>query len=384
MKLLVVSHPCIMSVNQAFYAEVERLTGWDLTLVVPALWRNEYGEAHRPQRFRELRGRLLELPVIPLGNIPLHVYRSRLGKVLRRERPDAVYVHHEPYALSTIQFYMASRFNGGGCPIGFYAAQNLLKRYPAPIVAAERWVYRRSAFAFPVTQEALDVLREKGYQGPATVLPLPLDLELYRPRPQEAEALRRELGLPETGCVLGYVGRLVEEKGIDDLLQALSGAREKRWELLLIGQGPMEAALRESVERLGLSGRVHFLGYVPHESAPAYLALLDLLILPSRTRPHWKEQFGRVLLEALACGTPVLGSDSGSIPSVIAATGGGLTFPEGDIDALMDLLNLLIDDPAGRIALADQGRKAVRNQFSQEAVARRFADTIVSALGEAG
>ena len=85
---------------------------------------------------------------------------------------------------------------------------------------------------------------------------------------------------------------------------------------------------KKSSTAAGSGERLTFLGYVPHEDVPSYLAHLDLVVLPSETQPNWKEQFGRILIEAMACGTPVLGSDLAEIPSVIRTTGGGRVFAE--------------------------------------------------------
>lgn len=382
MKLLVVSHPCVTNTNQAFYAEVERLTGWALTLVVPTRWRSAYGPV-QPQRWPTLQGDLLPLPTIASGNIPLHVYRVRFSAFLRQLRPDAIYMHHEPYALATQQVYLANQATTR-VPIGVYAAQNIYKRYPMPLAAMERWVLRRTAFAFPVSSEAEAVIRRKGYQGIAPVLPLALDTNVYSPQPDKADLLRGELGIKKQALVIGYVGRLAEEKGLLTLLDALSDLADLNWHLVLIGGGPQEQVLRKRSRDLGLDMRVIFVGYVPHGQISPYLSLFDLLVLPSVTGPHWKEQFGRVLIEAMACGTPVLGSDSGEIPFLIGTTGGGEIAPEGDVRAWGIALRRLLLDPVHRTNLARKGRQQVCEAYGQEVLASRFVETVESAVARSG
>ena len=102
---------------------------------------------------------------------------------------------------------------------------------------------------------------------------------------------------------------------------------------------------------------------------PEFYRSLDLLVLPSRTRPNWKEQFGRVLIEAMACGVPVLGSDSGEIPRVIGDA--GVVFPEEDLEALRFQLQRLMEDPTARKSLAAAGRERVLARFTMAEVARR-------------
>jgi glycosyltransferase involved in cell wall biosynthesis len=92
-------------------------------------------------------------------------------------------------------------------------------------------------------------------------------------------------------------------------------------------------------------------------------------VLPSLTRRNWKEQFGRVLVEAMACGVPVIGSDSGAIPEVIGEA--GLIVPEGDIQALADALRAIMWDVGVQRKLGKMGRERVLERFTQKEIAAR-------------
>jgi glycosyltransferase involved in cell wall biosynthesis len=116
---------------------------------------------------------------------------------------------------------------------------------------------------------------------------------------------------------------------------------------------------------------VEFAGAVSSQEISQAFASMDALALPSLTRKNWKEQFGRVLIEAMACETPVIGSDSGEIPNVIGDA--GLVTPEGDAQALAAALARLGADPALRADLARRGRQRVLDRYTQEQVARRTA-----------
>lgn len=378
MKLLIVSHPCVTPINQQFYAAVEQQTDWDLTIVTPANWNNQYGSQQAPQRWSEFRGQLLSIPVWKPGNIPLHTYRSRFVPLLRSLQPDAIYVHHEAHAVATAQVYLANRLSGR-CPIGFYSAQNILKNYPLPFRQAESRVLQTSDFAYPVSQSVKQVLRQKGYQGTATVLPLGVDLDVYSPHSQAEETANRLRTKPEE-VLIGYLGRIAEEKGLKTLLHALKQIEDLPWRFVLVGAGSYEAECDRLAQSLNLSDRIQKVGFVPHNEAPEYLSAFDVLVLPSETRPNWKEQFGRVIIEALACGTPVVGSDSGEIPNVIAATNGGVVFPEGQPQALAEQLRSLILSPSLRSHLVEQGRQAVQSHYTNGALAQSFASTIESAM----
>jgi glycosyltransferase involved in cell wall biosynthesis len=175
------------------------------------------------------------------------------------------------------------------------------------------------------------------------------------------------------------VGRLVEEKGVDLLLEALAGL-EGMWRAYVLGSGPANGALQAQAQRLGLADRVSFDGWIPSAQMPAYYRQLDVLVLPSRTRPNWKEQFGRALVEAMACGVPVVGSDCGEIPNVIGDA--GLIFPEGQVAALREHLAQLLHDLDLRADLARRGRERVLERYTQAQVAAQTYEVYRAVLGE--
>jgi glycosyltransferase involved in cell wall biosynthesis len=174
---------------------------------------------------------------------------------------------------------------------------------------------------------------------------------------------------------VGFAGRLTEEKGVQDLIRAV-GLIAPPVRLLFVGDGP----LRDAVNGTALEhAEVDVWTDFEHERMPEAYAEMDVLVLPSRTTTRWMEQFGRVIVEALWCGTPVVGSDSGEIPWVIQSTGGGRIFPEGDVGSLARVLMELRDRPEERGSLARQGREAVERLFSLDAAAAALDAALQSA-----
>jgi len=296
------------------------------------------------------------LPIILPGRNHFHVYRG-LRDLLRRIKPDVLHVDEEPYSLVTAQaFSIAASLD---CRVVAFTWQNISKRYPMPFRAIESRVYRQASAIIAGNQEAIDVLRAKGYHGEAPLIPqFGIDAaSILDTLPTRAAEARSPLRV----C---YVGRLVAEKGIDTLIDALAHVPDVVLEI--VGTGPEQARLQSHADARRVGPRVTFLGGKSSLEVQRYLATTDVLVLPSRTTTGWKEQFGRVLIEAMASGVAVVGSSSGEIPRVIGDA--GLVFPEGDPEALADSLRKLTG-PSLRQQLIARGL-ARCHQFTQDEIVR--------------
>jgi glycosyltransferase involved in cell wall biosynthesis len=350
MRVLMLSKACIVGIYQR---KLERMAqkGLMLRVLVPPSWVDERGE----QKLERLYTQGYDLRAIPIrfnGSYHLHHYPT-LWREMRDFAPDWVYIDEEPYNLATWQaLYCARRC---GARALFFSWQNIQRRYPPPFSWGERWVLRQADFAVMGTQSAADVWRAKGYTGPYVVQPqFGTDTTLFAPQPR-----------PPRPFTIGYIGRMVEEKGLYVLFDALAGL-EGDWRLRMVGGGPLVRPLQARAAASGIAQRITWVPQVPSREMAAQYAHLDALVLPSLTRPNWKEQFGRVLVEAMACALPVVGSDSGAIPGVIGDA--GLVVPEGRADALQEALARLLGDEALRAALGQRARARAVEMFSLEAV----------------
>jgi glycosyltransferase involved in cell wall biosynthesis len=333
--------------------EIARFDDVDLTVVVPPSWRDERGEL--PLERAHTQG--YDLVVEPIwfnGRFHLHVY-PHLGRRIARLRPDLVHIDEEPYNLATFQaMWLARR---AGAQTLFFSWQNLNRRYPLPFRLIERYVLRHADYALMGNQAAGQVWRSKGYTGPMTAIPqFGVDPNIFEPTEKD----------PSRGFVIGYAGRLVSEKGLELLLEA-AAVLPSTWRIYLAGDGPYKGVLKRLAAELGISERVSFDGQIPSTRMAAYYQQLDVLVLPSRSRPNWQEQFGRVLVEAMACGVPVVGSTCGEIPNVIGEA--GLVFSEGDVEGLRSHLLYLQQRPDVRADLAQRGRQRVIERYTQAQIA---------------
>ncbi|WP_395744615.1 glycosyltransferase family 4 protein [Prosthecobacter sp.] len=375
MHILIVSHSSATALNQEVYARVQRETGWKITLVVPDRWKDEFGNALRQEPCKGLEDSVIRCAVWKNGSIIFHVYRMRWQRFLRELKPDVIYMNHEPYALATAQVCHANN-RSIRVPFGFYSCQNINKKYPAPFSWLESMVYRSSSFALPITDRVADVLTAKGFRGRQTVCALPLDPERYHPRLKATPPER----FPQTNVpVIGYVGRLIEPKGLRTLATSLGKVRDLDWRMVLVGTGEFQAEFEQLLTAQGVRDRIFFAGYVPHTETPRWLASMDMLVLPSETQPNWEEQFGRVIPEAMACGAAVIGSSSGEIPHLIRQSEGGLVFTQRSSDELAVALRQLISGPKLRRQLAENGRHWVERDISIPAVALKMIDAFTAA-----
>jgi len=300
----------------------------------------------------------VSLPMLGRPDDPHRALYRTLSFGLRQFRPDIIHAEEEPDSLAALQIVLARRAFAPKAKLILNTWQNVDR----PRRAEVRWVTRQSLRAAQAVMcansEAQLILQRLGYRGYTQVLPsIGVDTDTFTPCPERA------LG---QSFVVGYVGRLVPEKGLPTLLEAVAQLGPE-FELRIVGGGPDGPALQARCQKLGLAERVRFVAPMPPAQVAQYLCQLDALVLPSRTTRVWKEQFGRVLTEAMACGVPVVGSSSGAIPEVIGEA--GLIFPEGNAPALADRLRQLQASPALRQALAQKGLARAREEYSQAVIA---------------
>ena len=367
MRIAAISHSCVLPVNQQLFAELERQDDIELLLIAPESWKASLGGATPFSRLPALQSPVAALPIRRSGHFALHSYVG-LFDALADFGPDLVYADEEPHSLVALAaakeaWKLSARFV-------FSSKQNLWRPFPWPFSRIERSVHHDAHGALAVTQAVGNMLRAKGYRGPLFIVPFAMDPQLFTPNrsPETQAALDR--GLP----LVGYVGRLTEEKGLADLIGAakLAWARGSAFTLVIIGDGPMRPAIEQALADEP-ADRWQLVGAVAHDAVADYVSSLDLLVLPSRTGKTWKEQFGRVIIEALGCEVPVVGSDSGHIPHLIETTGGGFIFHERDSEELALKLQQMLGDEGRRRQMAARGREVVLSRYTYAKVAEATA-----------
>jgi len=368
-RVLTIGHSYVVAENRALVREVARDSQLDVTVAAPAAFRSGLGRIElqpepvdSPLTVKPLAARLTQWTQI-------FAYDTRgLGTLIENGDFDVVHAWEEPYIYAGYQLAQAmARSDASFC---FRTAQNMDKRYPFPFSHFERAALERAQGWIAGGKLVFESRLRCGYpEERGRIMTLAVDLNVFKPlAPQRKQTIAHELGLQPP--VVAYVGRLTRAKGIDLMMRAMDAVGSATpWSLLVMGAGPMEAKLRNWAAAHGWSDRM-LVRLVPHRDVPAYLGAADLLLAPSQTGPRWREQFGRMVIEAFACGVPVLGSDSGEIPYVIGEA--GKTLPENDAGAWARAIVEVLGSAEMRADMARRGFERVQ-PYSVMAVAKQYA-----------
>ena len=373
-RLLAVSPSCFRQVNRALFRELAA-HGLTIHLVAPTRY---YSDGHWHDNTEITPGNGYEISYLkPVGkNLRLQIIRG-LKAVAKAFEPTHIYVESDPGSALVLQ---AALINPRAC-ICAITAEN---RHPQSLnvilqsfvrgdlhkivntigkvmlrIAARFFLHK----VFTICDEGTRVAENLGYS--VIKVPLGYDPELFFVQPEERRnATRASLGLTKT--VIAYFGRQSHEKGIHVLLNALERLVELPWQLLIDSFSEDSAytqQLAAQIDRLSFRERIVFFKS-SHEDMPNFMNAADLVILPSISTPKFKEQYGRVIQEAMACGRVVVASDSGAIAETM--DGHGHLVQEGDAAALAAKLRALlgqgefVDHAAAKSALRNRsiGRQA--------------------------
>jgi glycosyltransferase involved in cell wall biosynthesis len=363
-RLLTIGHSYCVTLNRRLPHELARLGDWDVTAVGPARFPGDFGW-HTLQPDPDEACRVVPVPVHFSRPVHVMLYGRELSKILA-EPWDLVHCWEEPYIAAALQI---ARMTGRRVPLVFATFQNLSKRYPPPFSWIERHSLRRADGIVAFGRTAAEVTAARGFSGPVAVIAPGVDLDRFRPDHARRAATLDGLGWQEGVPVVGFLGRFVPEKGIELLTAALDRIATP-WRALFVGSGPLEAAVTAWASRHG--DRVRVVTTAQHDAVPAYLNAMDLLCAPSQTTGRWREQFGRMLIEAFASGVAVIGSSSGEIPHVIGDA--GLIVSESDANGWRQAIEQLTTDRLRRCDLAKRGRLRAEEIYGWPAVARQHLD----------
>jgi glycosyltransferase involved in cell wall biosynthesis len=328
---------------------------------------------------------------ITFKRIQTYSFRKKWGLVsefkqcITEFRPDCIIVLDEAFSINTLNIGLANYLAKNQATVLFYSFENIIQRPPVRFLIENFslrniWIFLRKTARYLVADALLQALRSRlvhgglacyqesdvvvhqfGWKPIVNIQWWGLDLEPFL----QVKKVKKTIADTKT---IGYVGRFISEKGVPDLLQVL-GQMDSQYRLVLVGGGPDEDIIRRLAKDLFLQDRMEFVPPQSREELAKLYSSFDVLVLPSHTDYFWKEQYGRVLVEAMACGTPVAGSQSGAIPVVIGDA--ARCFPESDIGAMKSIIQSLTHHEND-----DQAQKALKER-SQLGSIKRFVDAYI-------
>ncbi|MBD1823975.1 glycosyltransferase family 4 protein [Cyanobacteria bacterium FACHB-DQ100] len=380
MKILVASHSYIVDLNCEKFRTLAKLEpGIEVTIVVPKRWKpgGVMKDTIETRYQEEGSFRVVPISNFSQNNQGLLTFGADLISLLKEFRPDIIQVEQGSKSLAYAQLITLNHLLRLKAKNLFFTWWNLPYELKFPISLLEAYNLKHTNGIIAGNQAGAEILRDRGYQGKLQIMPqLGVDDSLFCPQPQPE--LATQLGINSGDFVIGFAGRFVPEKGILTLIKALDNLRDRTWKLLLLGRGELKAEVQQQAKSLGFSKRLIWIESVPHAEVYRYINLMNTLVLPSETTYQfktltsvgWKEQFGHVLIEAMACQVPVIGSDSGEIPNVIDRA--GLVFPEGNVGELSDRLAQLMDNRSFAEELGQRGYERVIAKYTNRALAKEL------------
>jgi L-malate glycosyltransferase len=387
MRLAVIGHTYVVAQNQEKYVAMRRLDSkLELRIIVPQ--RAPHDSFRRHYAF-ERNAQLAPREVAPLdtaldrSHVTAVYDPIGLARVFARFRPDVIHVEEEPQSVITLETVLARAAFAPSAALTVFTWDNLLRRRRFPLGAAKSalrgFTLRRTDLLLCGNREAEALARNEAQTArmnlcTGVVPQLGLDPATHMPG-RECE-LRRKLGLAE-GIVVGFAGRLLPEKGVGLLCEALAALADRPWKLLLVGSGALATEIHERwMPRF--PGCIVHVPAVPHGEVPRYLRCADIFVLDSYSVPHWKEQFGLTLAQAMMLGLPSIVSNSGALPEV--AGDAAIVVPERGARELQTALGRLMSAPGMRRELGDRARDRALRLFTNDVVAARTYEAFERAL----
>ncbi len=362
LRILSIAHTAVSrNAGRLRYRPLGKDPTLEIRLIIPQRW-HQFGRWSEADPGDEPGIAVKPLPIrLPRAGPAgwyLHFYPG-LGRQVRQFAPNVIHLWEEPWSVVALHASLLARRIGAALVLEI--DQNILKRLPPPFEAIRRYTLRCTNLVLARSPMATDVARACGYVGPSMQIGYGVDKTLFHAGPSRP-------AMPPLH--IGYVGRLIDAKGVDDILSAMSKTSADV-RLTVLGEGPHEPALRAHVAESGLGDRVTFHPWGGPDDVAKLLRELHALILPTRTTNEIKEQFGRVIIESQACGTPVIGSTCGAIPDVVGA--GGWIVSERDPDAIAALLDRLSTCPEEIAARSVEGLANVAERFTYDEIAQDLA-----------
>jgi glycosyltransferase involved in cell wall biosynthesis len=385
LNLIILSHAYVYS---AYRAKIEALSEYhdlNITLITPEFGLEGGGQKVYAEQYTGEQYHHIILSGYFTGKLNFFVFKN-LKSTLQSLNPDIILLEEEYWTQIAAQVtYITKKFFPhtklillsceNMCHIWEKEAETLYQKFRyTSFHFIEKYVISKLdglIFQLPgVWQDFENRIDKLGFKGKRGILPqLGVDYNRFADNSPKLQKIRAELSIDDNTFIYGYIGRIIPEKGIEDMIHTFENWDKDNTKLIIIGNGDAEYVnqIKQLVRTLKLDDIVIFKNAIPFEDIPAYFQLFNISILLSHTTPIWKEQFGRVLVESMAAGTPVIGSDSGAIPLVIGDT--GYIVAEQNIQAIRQTLIEAFENKKKYTRLSQLAQNRAEIEFSYKAIA---------------
>jgi glycosyltransferase involved in cell wall biosynthesis len=376
MKVMIVDHNAVFASYRQKYKELSQFPDIDITVIAPK-YLDMYSKRYVFQEITNSeKSNIITINPIPIGKFQHHrglLNPIELIKYFKTLKPEIVLIDAEPECWFTAETIFLKKIFSRSSRIVLTTWMNInLFRNGFPYKMSfiydfnYKYSLKNSSGILCYTSEGGEQLRINNFKGRVAKINWGVDLDKFKKI--DVSDFKNNLNLK--GFTIGYCGRLVKEKGILNLVQAVSELNRKDINLLIIGRGPLSGEILEFSHKLKID--VKILNAVDNNLMPYYYNCMDLFVLPSLTTKYWMEQFGRVIIEAMACEVPVIGSSSGEIPNVIEDC--GLIFKEGNCNDLAEKIKFFMVNLEERKKYIAKAKQRIEKYFSWKTIAGQIYD----------
>lgn len=364
MNITIIYHSGIRDDIKEFYRGLSRF-GFQVTAIVPR--KVNLSPSYVPNqgivssRDKDLLYNLIPIDLLNINNYNMGFHPWQLAQALKQSLPDIIHVFNEYHSWPVTQVIFTKNFLfKKEIPIFVYVFQNIdylnfknifqksfFKNCGRKITAQYNIKYITGATG--ANSEALGILNS--HNRNILVKKIFWGIDLNKFFPQDKLICRTKLNLPKDAKIIGYFGRMEKEKGLEDLLKATAALGNTF--LLLLGDGGYSKVMNRLIKKLSISDWIIWREFITTGELNSYYNALDCFVLASHTTPTWKEQYGRVLVEAMACGIPIVGSNSGAIPEILGNYSKSLIFQERNLAEFIQCIDQFLRHENGKICPLD-------------------------------
>ncbi len=391
-KIVIISHAQIIPESQNRWKKLSMDSKYEVHLIIPKQWiQTWFGEkkVFRSQDVHKQNFYIHSLATTNKYNWVKYFFKS-VDIKFRSIKPDLIYiiqsesswVHHQIYLYKKLFAPKAKiiffSMNARGVP--YKNEKKIIKRYIKKVMWKN--IKRNTNAAIVHYPGCLKSLQDACYSKPVFIqTQIGVNENLFKFDNKIRKKYRKKINF-ENKFVIGYAGRLIIDKGVDDLIAVFIklANKNKKIALLLVGNGNIKKKIEQKVRDNNLNDRVHITGFVDQGEVFAYMNAMDCFVLGSKTMPNWTDTFPLVTVQAQAIGLPVLASDSGSLPWQLNHT--ALFFKEGNRNDMKNKLLQYINSSKIRMKYSDMGHKRTLFYFCNNRMTENFKKIINQIIKE--